>query len=171
MTVKERFILMKILSKVYCRKIGYDLGIIRPEIRSREYVLNVLRKMKEAYKRRDSLVKLMESTRYEIASAGTIAPKELVALDFDTLINNTIGDFMVFDYEIYELENNLTENLYADSIELHPDFSKRLQKFEDSLNHKIVLLKHLNKLTRIPYKTLSNREKKELKKEMELAIR
>lgn len=165
------YIRVKLRVKFFSHCIAKRLGLIQPEIHSREYYLELLKKLKSALKRKDSIIREMETLRYQIASSGTVTPKELLDLNFDTLIAHTEGDFGVFGYEILALEECLDSNLYANELGIKPNYSKYIKSFEDSFNRKIILLKHLQKLTKISLYKFPKDEKRQLSRELKLALK
>ena len=147
------------------------MGLVQLESHPREYYVEIVKSLKSGLNRKDTLLREMESLRYEIASSGTVTPKELLTLNFDTLITHTEGDFSVLDFEIHAIEQCLDNNFYADKIGVWPNYLEYIKSFEDTFNRKIVLLRHLQKLTKIPLNKFSKAEKRQLRREVRLALK
>lgn len=92
-------------------------------------------------------------------------------MNFDTLIAHTEGDFSVLDFEIQVIEQCLDNNFYADKIGVWPNYLEYIKSFEDTFNRKIVLLRHLQILTKIPLNEFSKAEKRQLRREVRLALK
>ena len=60
---------MKVLYRVVIQR----LGLVQLESHPREYYVEIVKSLKSGLKRKDVLLREIESLRYEIATSGTLA--------------------------------------------------------------------------------------------------
>lgn len=73
MELKSKLIVSYLKMKVLYRVVIQRLGLVQLESHPREYYVEIVKSLKSGLKRKDVLLREIESFRYEIATSGTLA--------------------------------------------------------------------------------------------------
>lgn len=73
MELKSKLIVSYHKMKVLYRVVIQRLGLVQLESYPREYYVEIVKSLKSGLKRKDVLLREIESLRYEIATSGTLA--------------------------------------------------------------------------------------------------
>ena len=73
MELKSKSIVSYLKMKVLYRVVIQRLGLVQLESHPREYYVEIVKSLKSGLKRKDVLLREIESLRYEIATSGTLA--------------------------------------------------------------------------------------------------
>lgn len=73
MELKSKLTVSYLKMKVLYRVVIQRLGLVQLESHPREYYVEIVKSLKSGLKRKDVLLREIESLRYEIATSGTLA--------------------------------------------------------------------------------------------------
>ena len=73
MELKSKLIVSYLKMKVLYRVVIQRLGLVQLESHPSEYYVEIVKSLKSGLKRKDVLLREIESLRYEIATSGTLA--------------------------------------------------------------------------------------------------